>query len=62
MRLKEIKEEQQLTYDDLVKITGIPKRTLEDIVRRGDCRVSTAVQIAKNLNISMDELCGMRRK
>lgn len=57
MKLKEIKERRNLTFDDLVTITGVPKRTLEDIVKRGDCRVSTAIQIANSLGLTIDQLC-----
>ena len=37
-------------------MSGVPCRTIEDIEKRGDCRVSTAVKIAKALNVSLDVL------
>ena len=57
MRLKEIKEEKGLTNRDLAEITGVSIRTIEDIIKRGDCRVSTAKKIATGLEVSLDELC-----
>ena len=42
---------------ELAARSGLPKRTLEDIVRRGDCLVSNAQKIASALDISLDELC-----
>ena len=42
---------------ELAARSGLPKRTLEDIVRRDDCLVSNAQKIASALDISLDELC-----
>ena len=40
MNLKKIRTEKGITIPKLVEQTGIPKRTVEDIQRRGDCLVS----------------------
>lgn len=57
MDLKKIRTEKGITIAQLAKNTGIPRRTLEDIQRRGDCLVSNAVKIAKALDIPLDVLC-----
>ncbi|WP_041274416.1 helix-turn-helix domain-containing protein [Desulforamulus reducens] len=57
MQLKKIRQEQGLSVRKLSEISGVPVRTLEDIERRGDCRVSTALKLAVALSVSMDKLC-----
>lgn len=57
MRLKEIRIEKGLTVPALSKASGVPVRTIEDIQKRGDCKVSTALKLAAALEVSMDELC-----
>ena len=48
MNLKKIRTEKGIT---------IPKRTVEDIQRRGDCLVSNAIKLADALGVTLDELC-----
>lgn len=57
MRLKEIRNEKGFTIPQLVEITGISQRTIEDIQRRGDCLVSNAIKLADALGVTLDELC-----
>lgn len=57
MRLKEIRNAKGITIPQLVEMTGIPKRTIEDIQRRGDCVVSNAIKLADALGVTLDELC-----
>ena len=58
LQLTKIRKENGISRSNLSKISNIPLRTLEDIERRGDCRVSTLYQIAKALNVSLDDLYG----
>lgn len=57
MRLKEIRTQQGLSVPRLVEISGVPRRTIQDIESRDDCRVSTAIQLADALGVTLDELC-----
>ncbi|MGN0614198.1 MAG: helix-turn-helix domain-containing protein [Porcipelethomonas sp.] len=57
MNLKKLRNEKGITIPQLAEITGIPKRTIEDIQRRGDCLVSNAIKLADALNVTLDELC-----
>jgi transcriptional regulator with XRE-family HTH domain len=57
MNIQKIRKEQGLTIQQLADKSGIPKRTLEDIIRRNDCMVSNAMKIAQALNVTLDELC-----
>lgn len=57
MNLKEIRLNKKLTIPELSRISGVPTRTIEDIQRRDECRVSTAIKLADALNVTLDELC-----
>ena len=57
MKLKEIRTDQKISVPKLVEMTGIPRRTIQEIEKRGDCLVSNAKKLAKALNVTLDELC-----
>lgn len=57
MRLKEIRLSKGLSGAKLSKLADISLRTIEDIERRDDCRVSTAIKLADALGVTLDELC-----
>lgn len=57
MNLKKIRAERNLSVPQLVVLSGVPRRTIQDIESRGDCRVSTAIKLADALGITLDELC-----
>lgn len=62
MNLKEVRTIKGVTIPQLVEMTGIPKRTIEDIQRRGDCMVSNAIKLADALGVTLDELCRDKTK
>ena len=57
MKLKEIRKSKKLTQNARSELSGVPKRTIEDLERRGDGRVSTLILLADALKVSLDELC-----
>ena len=57
MRLKEIRTEKGLSVPKLVELSGVPRRTIQDLEARGDGRVSTAIKLANALGVTLDELC-----
>ena len=57
MNLKELRQKSGMTVQQLADAAGLPKRTLEDILRRGDCLVSNAIKLADALGVTLDELC-----
>ena len=57
MNLKKIRNFQQLSQQKLSDISGVPKRTIENIERNDNCKESTAIKLAKALNVTLDELC-----
>lgn len=57
MNLKEIRKSQSLTLKALSELSGVPQRTIEDIERKNECKVSTAIKLADALNVTLDKLC-----
>lgn len=57
MNLREIRLERGLSVPKLVELSGVPRRTIQEIENRNDCRVSTAIHLADALGITLDELC-----
>lgn len=57
MNLREIRLERGLSVPKLVELSSVPRRTIQEIENRNDCRVSTAIQLADALGITLDELC-----
>lgn len=57
MNLKKIRAERNLSVPQLVNLSGVPRRTIQEIENRDDCRVSTAIKLADALHVTLDELC-----
>ena len=57
MRLKEIRKAQELSVPKLSTLADVPVRTIENIERNDECKVSTAIKLADALGVSLDELC-----
>ncbi|MCM1225997.1 MAG: helix-turn-helix transcriptional regulator [Clostridium sp.] len=57
MNLKQFRSEKGLTVQQLADSAGLPKRTVENILRNGDCLVSNAIKLADALGVTLDELC-----
>ena len=57
MKLKEIRKSKGLSVPALSKLSGVPVRTIEDLEKRGDGRVSTFIKLADALDVTLDVLC-----
>jgi len=57
MQLKELRKSKGLSVVALVELSGVPRRTIQDIEKRRDCMVSTAIRLANALEVRLDELC-----
>lgn len=57
MKLRELRLQRGLSVAALSSLSGVPVRTIEDIERRGDCRISTARRLCDALGVTLDELC-----
>lgn len=52
--LRELRQKKDLSVAALSRLSGVPIRTIQDIERRGDCRISTARILADALETSLD--------
>lgn len=57
MNLRTIRLSKGLSVPELSRISTVPIRTIEDIEKRGDCKVSTAIKLATALEVTLDNLC-----
>lgn len=57
MNLKQIRLKKGLSVPALSRISDVPVRTIQDLERRDDGRMSTLIKLAKSLNVTLDELC-----
>lgn len=57
MNLREVRKANNLTVPELSRLSGVAVRTIEDLEKRGDGRVSTLIRLADALNVSLDQLC-----
>ena len=57
MNLKKIRIEKGLSVPALVELSGVPRRTIQDIEKNDTCKVETAIKLADALEVTLDELC-----
>ena len=57
MKLKEIRQNKNLSIPQLVELSGVPRRTIQDIEKSDNCKIDTAIKLADALNVTLDELC-----
>lgn len=57
MNLREIRKSQNLSVPELSRLSGVSVRTIEDLEKRGDGRVSTLIKLADALRVTLDQLC-----
>lgn len=57
MKLREIRKKQNMSVPELSRLSGVAVRTIEDLEKRGDGRVSTLIKLADALNVTLDQLC-----
>ncbi len=56
LNLKAIRLEKGYSVPKFSEMTGIHRRTIEDIEKRGDCMISTAYKFALALNVTLNDL------
>ncbi len=56
MKLKEIRIEKGLSVPKLAELSGVTRRTIQDIEKLGDCLVSTLIKLSEVLEVFIDEL------
>lgn len=56
LNLREIRLSRGLSVQKLADLSGIHRRTIQDIEGRGDCMLSTAHRLAQALGVTLNEL------
>lgn len=56
LKVKELRLSKGLSVPKLSELTGLHRRTIEDLEKRGDCMISNAYKIAKALNVTLNDL------
>ena len=56
LHLREIRLSQNLSVPELSRLSGVPLRTIQDMERRGEGRLSTAWRLASALGVTLDQL------
>ncbi|MDE6426955.1 MAG: helix-turn-helix transcriptional regulator [Ruminococcus sp.] len=56
-KIAELRTARNLTIQQLADSAGLPKRTVEEVLRRDTCSVKTAIKLADALGVTLDELC-----
>ncbi len=57
MNLRQIRLNKGLSVPALSKLSNVPIRTIENIERNDDCKVSTALKLSEALDVTLDDLC-----
>lgn len=57
MNIQHFRKERGMTIQQLADAAGMPKRTVEEAIRRDTCSVNTAIKLADALCVTLDELC-----
>lgn len=57
MNIQHFRKERGMTIQQLADTAGMPKRTVEEAIRRDTCSVNTAIKLADALGVTLDELC-----
>lgn len=57
MNVQKLRKEKGWTIQQLADAAELPKRTVEETIRRDTCSVKTAIKLADALGVTLDELC-----
>lgn len=54
--IKEHRLRAGISVPKMAELTGIPRRTIQELEKRGDCLVSNALKIADVLGLTLNDL------
>ena len=57
MMLREIRLSKKLTIPQLAALSGVHRRTIEELEKHDRCMVSTALKLSKALGVDMNTFC-----
>jgi len=56
LKVKQIRTDRSLSVPELVSLSGLSRRTIQEIEKRGDCLVSNAAKLAGALGVTVGDL------
>lgn len=56
LKIKEIRLEKGLSVPKLAELSGVSRRTIQDLEKRGDCMLSTAARLAAAMDVSLNDI------
>ncbi len=56
LKIKEMRLEKGLSVPKLAELSGVPRRTIQDLEKRGDCMLSTAVKLATAMGVTLADI------
>lgn len=56
LRIREIRLEKGLSVPRLSELSGVSRRTIQDLEKRGDCMLSTAAKLAAAMDVRLNDV------
>lgn len=56
LKVQEVRREKGLSVPKLAELSGVSRHTIQDLERRGDCPMSIGAQLAKAMEVSLDDI------
>lgn len=56
LKIREIRLEKGLSVPRLSELSGVSRRTIQDLEKRGDCMLSTAAKLASAMDVSLSDI------
>lgn len=56
LKIREVRLEKGLSVPRLSELSGVSRRTIQDLEKRGDCMLSTAAKLAAAMDVSLSDI------
>ncbi|MCB6992869.1 helix-turn-helix domain-containing protein [bacterium 210820-DFI.6.37] len=56
LKIREVRLEKGLSVPKLSELSGVSRRTIQDLEKRGDCMISTAAKLSSAMNVSLNDI------
>ena len=56
LKIKEIRLEKGFSVPKLSELSGVSRRTIQELEKRGDCMLSTAAKLASAMEVTLSEI------
>ena len=56
LKIRQVRLEKGLSVPQLVELSGVSRRTIQEVERRGACSVATAAKLAKAMGVTLNDI------